>query len=152
MQRLSDIVFSETPLKLTSSATVLEACRSMCESECRATLVIGRGDSLVGIFTTGDAVRRVLATHHDPATTALATVMTKKPVVMAADGTALDAVQLMWDGGFRHVPVVAKGKVLGIVCRGGVKGAGHACLEEERDVWHHIRHVRMAYQALRLAR
>ena len=45
-------------------------------------------------------------------------VMTKKPACMPPHSTAIEALRLMRDGGFRHVPVVQEGVVVGIVSRG----------------------------------
>ncbi|MBL9099173.1 MAG: signal transduction protein, partial [Alphaproteobacteria bacterium] len=46
---------------------------------------------------------------------------------------------LMWDGGFRHLPVVKSGRVVGVVSRGDFKGAEHDRLDEEREIWEHMR-------------
>ena len=44
--------------------------------------------------------------------------MTKKPACLPPRHTAIDALRLMRDGGFRHVPVVENGVVVGVVSRG----------------------------------
>ena len=59
---------------------------------------------LSGIFTGRDAVR-LLAKGKDAAATHLAKAMTPKPVTVAPDSRAIDALRAMSDGGFRHVPV-----------------------------------------------
>ena len=54
----------------------------------------------------------------------------------APDGsskTAIEALRLMWDGGFRHIPIVDRGKLLGVVSRGDFKGTERDRLEEERE-------------------
>jgi CBS domain-containing protein len=94
---------------------------------------------LVGMFTGRDAVCRVLAFGKDSAHTKLAEVMTRDPITMAPDKNAIDALRLMWDGGFRHLPVVKDGKLLGVVSRGDFKGAEHDRLDEERGLWEHMR-------------
>ena len=48
--------------------------------------------------------------------------MTKKPDHLPPRHTAIDALRLMRDGGYRHVPVVHEGVVLGIVSRGDSVG------------------------------
>ena len=65
--------------------------------------------------------------------------MTAKPATMSPDQTAIDAMRLMWDGGFRHVPLVKDGKVLGVVSRGDFKGIEYTRHEDERDLWEHMR-------------
>jgi CBS domain-containing protein len=49
-------------------------------------------------------------------------VMTEEPDCLPPRHTAIDALRLMRDGGFRHVPVVHEGVLLGIVSRGDIRG------------------------------
>ena len=49
--------------------------------------------------------------------------------------TVIEALRLMWNGGFRHVPVVADDKLVGVVSRADFKGLEQGRLEEERDLW-----------------
>jgi CBS domain-containing protein len=65
--------------------------------------------------------------------------MTARPTTLSPEQTAIDALRLMWDGGFRHVPLVRNGRVLGVVSRGDFKGAEHDRHEVERDLWEHMR-------------
>ena len=139
MRRLSDIIFNQHPLKLPRSATVKEACQKMCEHHVGSVLVTDNRGHLVGIFTGRDAVYRVLAAAKSGADTQLGEVMTEEPNTMAPDKTAIDALRAMWEGGFRHIPVVKDGKILGVVSRGDFKGAEHDRLDEERDLWEHMR-------------
>ena len=80
-----------------------------------------------------------LAQGRDAATTRLGEVMTAKPATMSPEQTAIDALRLMWDGGFRHLPLVRNGKVLGVVSRGDFKGLELSHHEDERDLWEHLR-------------
>jgi CBS domain-containing protein len=139
MRRLSDIIFNQHPLKLPRSATVRDACQKMRESRAGSVLVTDEQGRLAGIFTGRDAVCRVLAAAKNAAETPLGEVMTAKPDTMAPDKTAIDALRLMWDGGFRHLPVVKDGKILGVVSRGDFKGAEQDRLDDERDIWEHMR-------------
>jgi CBS domain-containing protein len=52
--------------------------------------------------------------------------------------TAIDALRLMRDGGFRHVPVVHEGLVIGIVSRGDFRGLEQDRLDEETGLWERI--------------
>jgi CBS domain-containing protein len=103
-----------------------------------AVLVTKGNRELVGIFTGRDAVSRVLAESKNPAATTLEEVMTREPDVMAPSKTAIDALRLMQDRGFRHVPVVHHGRVLGVVSRGDFKGLEQDRLEEETALWERI--------------
>lgn len=138
MRHLSDIVREQRPLTLPPSATVKKACQSMNDRHLGAVLVTEKHGRLVGIFTGRDAVCRVLAAGKSAATTKLKDVMTAAPVTMPADKTVIDALRLMWDGGFRHVPVIDDDKVVGVVSRGDFKGREQSRLEEERELWERL--------------
>jgi len=139
MRRLSDIVLNQDPLTMPVSTTVVAACRQMRDRRLGSVLVTGQDGSLVGIFTGRDAVGRVIAAGKDVGTTTLSDVMTPNPDTMSPDATAIDALRLMWDGGFRHVPVIRDGRIVGIVSRGDFKDTERDRLDEERGLWEHMR-------------
>jgi CBS domain-containing protein len=139
MRSLSDIVCNQDPLILPHTATVKSACEKMRDRRIGSVLVIDEDGDLAGIFTGRDAVCRVLAAGLSAANTRLAEVMTANPTTMGAERTAIDALRLMWDGGFRHVPLVEAGRIMGVVSRGDFKGEEHNVLEEERELWENIR-------------
>ena len=85
------------------------------------------------------AVSRVLARGRDAASTQLADVMTPNPQKLSPEQSAIDALRLMWDGGFRHLPMVKDGKVVGVVSRGDFNGLEFGMHERERDLWEHMR-------------
>jgi CBS domain-containing protein len=135
MRHLSDVIRNQKPLTLPPTATVKEACQCMSERHVGAVLVTEKHGRLMGIFTGRDAVYRVLAAGKSAAKTKLKDVMTAAPTTMPPDKTVIEALRLMWDGGFRHVPVTEDDKVLGIVSRGDSKGLEQSRLEEERELW-----------------
>ena len=139
MRRLSDIVYNQRPLTLRGDVTVKEACEHMRDKAVGSVLIVDDAGRLAGIFTGRDAVCRMLADGHSAAKTKVSTVMTPNPVTMAPEQTAIDALRTMWDGGFRHVPVVKAGKILGVVTRGTIKGCEQDRLDEERELWEHLR-------------
>ena len=136
-RRIGFIVRNQDPLVLPPEDTVANACRRMCERRVGAVLVAGPDRNVVGIFTGRDAVR-VLADHGHPAEAALASVMTRDPDTIAPERTAIEALRAMSDGGYRHLPVVKDGKIVGIVSRGDFQGLELDRLEEETELWEHI--------------
>jgi CBS domain-containing protein len=120
--------------------SVSDAARRMKKGKVGAVLVVERG-RLVGIFTERDALFRVVAAGRDPKTTRLAEVMTADPKTVSPNETFGYALLMMYDNGFRHVPVVKEGKPVGVV------SARHALdpeLEEftaEAERRKHIRRV-----------
>jgi CBS domain-containing protein len=137
-RRMLEIVRNQDPVMLPPSATVKHACECMRDRRVGAVLVTKGDRELVGIFTGRDAVSRVLAESKNPAVTTLEEVMTREPDVMAPSKTAIDALRLMQDRGFRHVPVVHDGRVLGVVSRGDFKGLEQDRLDEETALWERI--------------
>jgi CBS domain-containing protein len=101
-------------------------------------LVAGADGRLAGIFTGRDAVARVLADGRDPATTPLSAVMTADPVTLTPDSRTIDALRLMAERGFRHVPVVRDGQPVGLVSRSHFHGEDIDRLEYEQALWEHL--------------
>lgn len=138
MRKLSSLVTGQQPLLLPTSATVLAAARAMRDRRVGSVLVTGADGRLAGIFTGRDAVVRVLAEGRDPATTTLAAVMTPDPATLPADNRTIDALRLMSERCFRHVPVVRDGQPVGIVSRSHFQGEDIDRLEYEQELWEHL--------------
>lgn len=138
MRQMSEIVRNQHPLTLRPHATVKYACKCMRDRRVGAVLVTDADGHLLGIFTGRDAVCRVLAEGRDPATAELAEVMTREPDTMPPGKTAIDALRLMQCGGYRHLPVVENGKVVGIVSKGDFRGVEQDRLDEETGIWERI--------------
>jgi len=111
---ISQLLGSQKLVTAPPGMSVREAARLMVAEKKGALPVVENG-RLLGIFTERDAVFRVLARGLDPDATTLAQVMTPDPVTVAADRPLNHALHLMYEGGFRHIPAVAGGRVVGIV-------------------------------------
>jgi CBS domain-containing protein len=135
-RHMSEII-RRKPVTLAQAATVQEACGLMREHRIGAILVTDERGQLVGIFTGRDAVH-LLADGRNPAHTRLHMVMTHNPEHMPPTHTAIEALRLMHDGGFRHVPVVDNGRIVGIVSHGDFRAMEHARLDEETGIWERI--------------
>jgi CBS domain-containing protein len=138
MRKMSDFVRRQDPVTLPPHATVKEACRRMRERRVGAVLVTDGDRRLVGIFTGRDAVHRVLAEGRSAMRTKLADVMTPDPKTMPPHKSAIDALRLMEDARIRHLPVIAEGKVVGIVSRFDFSGLEIDRLEEEIGLFERI--------------
>ncbi|MBV8616353.1 MAG: CBS domain-containing protein [Acetobacteraceae bacterium] len=134
---MSEIVRNQKPLAMPPETTVEAACARMHERRVGAVLVVDAAGTLVGIFTGRDAVR-CLAHVSNPAHVRLAEVMTRDPDTMPPRATAIEALRLMRDGGFRHVPVVDQGRVVGVVSSGDFRGLEQDRLDEETGIWERI--------------
>jgi CBS domain-containing protein len=103
-------------VSLPPSASVREAAGVMTRANCGSVLVIDPGtQQMLGIVTERDLMTRVLAKAVDPQKTPLSAVMTPNPHCVGPDTKVADAVLIMIERGFRHLPVVTEGgTILGV--------------------------------------
>lgn len=101
-------------LKAPSETLVSKAAKLMANKNVGAVMVVDH-DCLVGIFTERDIAFRVVAAGLDAQTTRLGDVMTPAPGTVDPDKPFGYALLVMHERGFRHLPVVEDGKVIGIV-------------------------------------
>jgi CBS domain-containing protein len=102
-------------ISLTPNATVHEAACVMTRARCGSVLVIDGNSTMLGILTERDLMTRVLAKALDPSKTVVSDVMTRGPHCVTPDVKVADAVLIMIERGFRHLPVVSDaGKILGV--------------------------------------
>lgn len=102
----------ETPLR--------EAIAYMREEVAGAVVVVS-GGAVVGIFTERDVLKRVAA-KPDILGEPVSAYMTRDPVVLREDDMMAVALNKMGDGGFRHIPVVRDGQLVGMVTGRDVMG------------------------------
>lgn len=95
--------------------TVFESVQLMNEQRVGA-VAVTKDDKLVGIFTERDLMIRVVLKKKDPQKTHVSDVMTGKCVSAGTDLSMGEALTLMTEHHFRHLPVVdADNKVLGLL-------------------------------------
>jgi CBS domain-containing protein len=119
---IREVIKRQKTLTAVAKTTVLEASRMMKKTKVGAVMVVDEKGRLTGIFTERDAVFRVLAEARDPARTHLADVMTAHPQTIASDKPFGYALLMMYENGFRHVPVVDDGRPVGMVSARDVLG------------------------------
>jgi len=97
--------------------SVTECVRTMT-SEKLGALIIMDGQRLIGIFTERDAMNKVLAAGRDPLNTKVSEVMTKNPYSIPPTTTVGEAMTIVTNRRFRHLPIVENGKVLAVISSG----------------------------------
>lgn len=95
------------------TVSVREAVSFMKSEASAAVVVVDRG-KIVGIFTERDVLHRVAAWPGRLDET-VGQHMTHDPVVLREDDPMAAALNKMGDGGFRHIPVVRDGQVVGMI-------------------------------------
>lgn len=98
---------------------VVEALRRMRDNRVRSVLVIEH-DVLVGIVTQGDCAIKVLLPGLDAKQTPVSQVMTRDPMTVGPDEPLQACMTTMSARGFRHLPVLEAGKVVGVISIGDV--------------------------------
>lgn len=132
-----DVIAAREAYTTSSHTTVAEAARLMKEHDIGALMIVD-GGKLVGIFTERDALFRVVAADKDPKSTRVGTAMTRKPRTVAPDRPLGHALHIMYDGGFRHVPVVERGHPVGMVTARDALGPELAQFQDELGDREHI--------------
>ncbi len=113
-QRIKTVMERKKCLFAPPETSVSEAAKQMAKRNVGAVMVVQQ-KRLIGIFTERDAVFRVIAAGRDPRATKLAEVMTMTPRTVGPNESFGHALLMMYENGFRHVPVIENDEPVGIV-------------------------------------
>ncbi|CAL9762421.1 unnamed protein product [Musa acuminata subsp. burmannicoides] len=103
--RLSKALF------ISEGTTVSEACRRLAARRVDAVLLTDANEFL----SRKDVATRVVAEGLDPEKTIISNIMTRKPTFVMVDTLAIEALQKMIQGKFKHLPVVENGEVIAML-------------------------------------
>ncbi len=106
-----------TVYTITPTATVFEAVKLMAEKNIGA-LVVVEGGKVVGMITERDYARTIVLMARSSKTTAVRDIMMTPVIYMLPDQTSEECMALMTERRLRHVPVIDKGKLIGIISIG----------------------------------
>lgn len=112
---IPDVVSNQTIHSLRGSSTAQDAARAMMKNDVSAVVVVDEKDKLIGIVTERDMTRRVVAESRDAGAVTLSEIMSRDPKTLSPDDVAHEALGKMLKHGFRHLPVVEDGRVVGMV-------------------------------------
>lgn len=107
----------DTTYSVTPDTTVLQALKLMAERNVSAVLVT-EGERLVGIFTERDYARKVVLKGLASKDTKVGDLMTQNVLTISPSHTVDDCMAIMTNNHIRHLPVVDKGQLKGIVSIG----------------------------------
>jgi CBS domain-containing protein len=114
-------IMSKTLTVVEPETTLGEAATLMGERHV-GSVVVCEDDRLVGILTERDIVR-ALSREHDAPGRPVVEWMTKDPTTTGPETDVKEALRTMVDAGFRHLPVLNEGRVVGMVSIRDVAGA-----------------------------
>lgn len=134
------IIQGQHVVTATPDISVTAAAVAMRSAKIGAIAIL-ENEKLVGIFTERDALFRVLAAGRNPITTTLGDVMTRDPQTITPNRPLNHALHLMHEGGYRHMPVVENGYLVGMVSVRDALGAELVEFTEELDSKEHLSEI-----------
>ncbi len=117
---------------LSVGTSVADAARTLSEKKIGAIVVVD-GDSPRGIFSERDIVRELGRRGEGCLSDTVDNLMTKDMITCAPNETAVEVLQKMTDGRFRHMPVMEGGAMSGLISIGDVVKARLSELAMEKN-------------------
>ena len=127
----NNVVFSVEPTEM-----VYRAIELMCEKNIGGLLIVENG-KLVGIFTERDYARKLILKGKSSKDTQIRDLMTSNLVTVSPDTSIDDCMRVMTGRKIRHLPVLDKGELVGIISIGDVV---HFVIEEQKSIIEHLEH------------
>lgn len=118
-------------LTIRPEASLRDAVQMLAEHRIGAVVVTDGAGQVVGILSERDVVRVIGKDGPGRLDDSIATVMTAKVVTSNGTETVPEVMELMTGGRFRHIPVVERGRLVGIISIGDV--VKHRVAEMERE-------------------
>ena len=106
-------IMTRNPVKVDAGKTVREAINIMAEKKI-GSLIVCKGEEIVGILEEGDVVRNVLAKDLNPYVTKVVQVMSV-PLVINEDRSDDEASEMMMEHRVRHLAVSEDSKIIGLI-------------------------------------
>ena len=94
------------PTMVKDSAPIVDVMRVLKANNMGCVLVVDAKQQLCGIFSERDYLTKIFETSTDLASTPISRVMTSDPFTVTPDSPIAFVLNLMAEGGFRHVPVI----------------------------------------------
>lgn len=98
-------------------STVYEVVKAMAEHGIGALLVV-EGERIVGIVTERDYARKIVLAGRTSKETPVADIMTRDVLFVSPQQTTEECMALMTENRVRHLPVLDKGQLVGLVSIG----------------------------------
>ena len=101
----------------TPAAAVFDAVKLMAEKSIGA-LVVTEGETAVGLITERDYARKIVLMARSSKETPVCDIMTSLVLYVRPDQTSEECMVLMTENRVRHLPVMDKGKLIGLISIG----------------------------------
>jgi len=130
-------VFSVDP-----NMMVYRAIELMCEKNIGGLLIV-EDEKLVGIFTERDYARKLILKGKSSKDTPIKDLMTSNLVTVTPDTSIDDCMRVMTGRKIRHLPVLDKGQLVGLISIGDVV---HYVIEEQKSIIEHLENYITGHQ------
>ena len=114
IKSVAQIIGNRSLPKTTPDATVREACHVLDELNVGALAVLD-GTELVGVISERDVIRKCICQSRLTGETRVRDIMTTGPFVISVTESLSEALKIMVDGGFRHLPVMDGSRTVGLL-------------------------------------
>jgi CBS domain-containing protein len=107
-------------ISIEPTADLATAAKLLSKHRIGSVVILGAGERLVGILSERDIVRAVSEQGADALALPVGQVMTRDVATCGEDDTVASIMERMTAGRFRHMPVVANGRLVGLISIGDV--------------------------------
>lgn len=133
---LKNKVLQSPIISVTPDTRVQDALSLMVDSDISALMVMS-GDSIEGIITERDFVRRVARLERSTQDTRVSEVMTSSLLTVTPQDRTRHCMQLMIERNLRHLPVVEDGKLVGLL---SIRDLVKDVVAEQESLIQHLEH------------
>jgi len=136
MRTVSQLLESKPPgfHAISADAPVIDAVRVMAREGIGAVLVMD-GERLIGILSERDYARKIVLDGRSSRDTPVSAIMSAEVVTVAPSDTVAACMETVTTKRIRHLPVVADGKVIGLISIGDLVAA---VIAEQRAELEHL--------------
>jgi CBS domain-containing protein len=107
-------------ISIEPTADLATAAKLLSKHRIGSVVILGAGERLVGILSERDIVRALSEQGADALALPVGQVMTRDVATCGEDDTVASIMERMTAGRFRHMPVVANGRLIGLISIGDV--------------------------------
>ena len=136
IRSISELLAGRQLITIDHCATVEDACALMDDHNIGA-LVVTDSRGMCGILSERDVIRRWMARGLVTEATQVFEIMTPNPISIGIQQSIADALSIMLDKGFRHVPVIDRiGAAVGMISLRDIPNEYRVMVERFRSYQH----------------
>ncbi len=115
VRQLLQLKKDESTYSVSPQASVYDALKMMAEKNVGAVMVVDENNQMIGIFTERDYARKIVLKGKTSLETPINEIMTSEMVTVNPDQTLEECMNLMTKWHIRHLPIMERGRLIGMV-------------------------------------